>query len=175
MNVVGTVISVEMDKSITKNGGGSYKGTGLLYRDESGSAKEQNFHNNALKYNPQLKDSLSSLIPGDQFTMVKEKEGEFWNVKSITKNAGNSGVNSVSNKTPANTSQGKGTWETPEERAKKQVYIVRQSSISAAVALAATKKVPPTAEDVIATAKLFEAYVFSDGAESDPDMDDNVE
>ena len=56
----------------------------------------------------------------------------------------------------------KGGWETPEERAKKQVYIIRQSSLSTAVqALTATGKVAPKAEEVIELAKQFEAYVFS--------------
>lgn len=180
MNIVGKVISIEMDKNITKQNGGSYKGTSLLYRDESGNAKEQNFHNNVLKFNPAVKSALQDLITGDMFTMVKEKEGEFWNVKSITKNAGNSGVNgevnvtaAVSKVTPA--SKGGSTWETAEERARKQVLIVRQSSLSSAVAYAATKKVPPTVEEILEVAKAFEGYVFSEDDVEEPDMDLNVE
>lgn len=53
------------------------------------------------------------------------------------------------------------TFETPEERAKKQVYIVRQSSISASVAaLSVGSKNPPKANDVIDYAKQLEAFVF---------------
>lgn len=55
----------------------------------------------------------------------------------------------------------KSTYETPEERAKKQVYIVRQSSISNAIDLLTTgAKVAPTVEDVLKTANQFESYVF---------------
>ena len=57
------------------------------------------------------------------------------------------------------------TFETPEERAKKQVYIVRQSSLATAVsALAIGGKPTPTADDVIAYAKKLEAYVFCTGS-----------
>jgi hypothetical protein len=64
---------------------------------------------------------------------------------------------SVSAATPAY----KSTYETPEERARKQVYIVRQSSITAALAyLAQTKVTDPSYLDVISVAQRFEAYVF---------------
>ena len=53
------------------------------------------------------------------------------------------------------------TYETPEERAKKQVYIVRQSSVSSALAaLACGAKSPPKVGEVIEYAKHLEAYVF---------------
>lgn len=53
------------------------------------------------------------------------------------------------------------TFETPEERAKKQIYIVRQSSISSAIAALSTgAKAPVKIEDVLGYAKGLEAYVF---------------
>jgi hypothetical protein len=53
------------------------------------------------------------------------------------------------------------TYETPEERAKKQIYIVRQSSISSAASLLlAGAKSPPKVADVIDVAKQLEDYVF---------------
>lgn len=61
------------------------------------------------------------------------------------------------------------TYETPEERAKKQVYIVRQSSIASAVtALTSGAKAPPKAEDILALARVFESYVFDSGTLVDP-------
>lgn len=52
-------------------------------------------------------------------------------------------------------------YETPEERAKKQVYIVRQSSISAAIStLAIGAKSKPDPKEVIEVAKQYESYVF---------------
>ena len=65
------------------------------------------------------------------------------------------------------------SYETPEERAQRQIYIVRQSSISNAleyIQAQGTKKF--TEDDVIKTSKVFEAYVF--GTKTD-DVDSLVE
>ena len=75
----------------------------------------------------------------------------------------------------------KSTYETPEERAQRQILIVRQSSVSSAVALlTAGAKSPPKATDVISTAKELEAYVFGvadagpTGFDDLPDFDAEV-
>jgi hypothetical protein len=53
------------------------------------------------------------------------------------------------------------TYETPEERAQRQVLIVRQSSLSSAIAtLGIGSKSAPKPSEVIAVAKEYEAYVF---------------
>lgn len=160
MNVQGQVVSVEQNVSITKQNGGSYQGTRFSYRDMTGKLVEQNFHNNSLKFNPKLNVALSNMKSGDAFTMVKEKEGEFWNVKDIiiggtaTMETNTNVGKSIPQPAP------KSNYETAEERAKKQVYIVRQSSLANAVATLAigAKKVEPA--EVIKVAKQFEAYVF---------------
>lgn len=55
----------------------------------------------------------------------------------------------------------KSTYETPEERAVKQIYIVRQSNISAAIsALSVGAKAPPKVDEILAVAKEFENHVF---------------
>jgi len=51
-------------------------------------------------------------------------------------------------------------FETPSERAQKQIYIVKQSSISAAIALAGLNKEKVTREQIIDTAQFFVDYVF---------------
>jgi len=54
-----------------------------------------------------------------------------------------------------------GSWETPEERSAKQVYIVRQSSITNAIAFLKIEGDAGTeVKEVIAIAKQFEDYVF---------------
>ena len=60
-----------------------------------------------------------------------------------------------------NTVQVKSTYETPEERAKKQIYIIRQSSISSAVdTLTAGAKSPPTSEAILALAQTYYDWVM---------------
>ena len=62
---------------------------------------------------------------------------------------------------PKATTTPKSTYETPEERAQRQILIVRQSSVSSAVSLLAVGgKAPLKVADVIGTAKALEAYVF---------------
>ncbi len=63
--------------------------------------------------------------------------------------------------TGGNVTQVKSTYETPEERAKKQVYIIRQSSLSAAIgSLSVGAKSALKASDVIAVAEEYYAWVM---------------
>jgi len=181
MQITGTVVSVENNVEIQKQAGGVYQGSRLAYRDHMGAMKEQCFHNNSLKFNPNIKLALGNLNQGETFTMVKEKEGEFWNVKSIT----TGGSQPTSSSTPDSQVQGKAytspksTYETPEERALRQVMIVRQSSLSNAVAMFAAqgiKKLSP--QEVITVAKQFESYVLGMGYDDgSPEMlvDDEID
>lgn len=167
MNVQGQVVSVEQNVSIAKQNGGSYQGTRFSYRDMTGKLVEQNFHNNALKFNPKLNVALSNMKPGDSFTMVKEKEGEYWNVKDLI--VGDTPVATSSTSKPAAQPAPKSNYETAEERAKRQVYIIRQSSLTNAIAMLAAagdKKTPINPDTVIGVAKKFEAFVL------DTDYDD---
>lgn len=66
----------------------------------------------------------------------------------------------------------KSTYETPEERAVKQIYIVRQSNIASAINLLSVgaKSAPPV-DAVLEVAKQLEAHVFgSTKEEVKPDM-----
>lgn len=66
----------------------------------------------------------------------------------------------------------KSNYETAEERAARQVLIVRQSSISSAVDLAVANKVKDP-QEVIKIAQAFEAYVFGTAVtETPPAMDE---
>lgn len=92
--------------------------------------------------------------------------------------AGSAKPTSGSNYTPTP----KSTYETPEERAKKQIYIVRQSSISNAIeTLTVGAKTPPQIEDVIKVASQYEAFVFGSNektlavtATSFDDLEDDI-
>lgn len=131
MEVHGIVVTIENDIEIKKAGGGVYNGSRLTYRDSAGALKEKCFHSNVFKFNPGIKASLSNLTPGESFVMVMEKEGEFWNTKSLSKEVPKTAT-SVASPTPAKTNGGS-TYATAEERAKTQVYIVKQSSLTAAL------------------------------------------
>lgn len=119
----------------------------LTFRDEDGKIAERkvaSFGDSAKSF-----ATLSESKAGEVYEITMVKGEKFWQWTNAVKQEG------LSANTKANTSP-KSTYETPEERAKKQVYIVRQSSIASAVAL----KKDASPEEIIAVAKQFEQYVF---------------
>ena len=162
MQINATVVSVENNVEITKKDGGTYQGSRLSYRGADGKLAEQAFHNNVLKFNPKVKNALDGISPGDAITIIKEKKGEFWNVTDLIKGTAPA---EAAPQAAAGGNKGyvapKSTYETPEERAKKQVYIVRQSSITAALTMLGSKA--KDVATVIEVAKQFEDYVFDRG------------
>jgi hypothetical protein len=164
MDVIGTVVSFEDGVQVPKNGGGFYPGARFAYRDDTGALKEKGFHQNVFKFNSGLKTQLLNLKAGEQFVMNMEKEGEFWNVKSVLPAEKATMVQSATPTVDGKTNpyvSPKSNYETPEERAKKQVYIVRQSSITAALTFATGKKIS-TVKEILDIAKQFEAHVFGE-------------
>ena len=120
---------------------------------------------------------MSTAQNGDEFDVEVVKNDKGYN--DWVKVSKDNGETSSETKQPASsfqrgastTQQARSTYETPEERAKKQIYIVRQSSISAAVATLSvgSKSVKP--DEVLALARQYEAYVFGTGFDDLPDTD----
>jgi hypothetical protein len=107
-------------------------------------------------------DTLKKGQAGDAFEVKLVKDGKYWNWTEVT----SLGKEEVSSGMPSK--KASGGWETPEERAAKQIYIVRQSSLSSAIAtIALIDKKNIDGESVsdlsIEIAKKYEAYVFSKG------------
>ena len=130
---------------------------------------------------PDVFKALKEAKAGDEFTVTKGEKTATGHVPWTRIVAGLTGAD-TSNSTaeaaptkPGNTSTPRSTYETPEERAKKQVYIVRQSSIANAIATFALSETHPTRNEVIDCAKVYEAYVFgSDPMKEIMDMEDDV-
>jgi hypothetical protein len=168
MDVTGIVVSFEDGVQVAKKDGGSYPGARFSYRDDTGALKEKGFHANTFKFNAALKTQLSNLKTGQPFVMNMEKQGEFWNVKSVLPASGNAAPATIQEATKTTPFVSpKSTYETPEERAKKQIYIVRQSSINQALEYTALvaqtdKKLTYNVESILKTAKQFEAHVFGE-------------
>src|SRR3990167_2849709 len=152
MQLQGTVISYTASTKIQKQGGGSYDAWELVYRSSENEVKQLAKPVQSLRFNPLLKAALASLVPNDEFTAELEKNvAGFWDVKEVVKGIVNNkpAVAEAGNDRPAvaerpiapqraaNRVVGS-KYETPEERAKKQVIIVRQSSVAQAVASTAT-------------------------------------
>ena len=101
---------------------------------------------------------LKSAKSGDVFYVVCNKNDKgYWQWDQVSREA----MQPKANPSP------RSTYETPEERAQKQIYIVRQSSLTNAIALLGTKA---KVDAVISVARQFEQYVF--GLDERESLDD---
>jgi len=160
MNI--TLLSVDIKTVPTAKG--SYQTADVAYKNNSFQGKVEG--KKVMSFGA-TKDSFSTLAlaqPGESYevTIVKNDKGyNDWVSMAKAEAGANSPAVSApaGGKAPAATPRS--TYETPEERAQRQVLIVRQSSLSAAVnLLLAGAKTPPSVENVLAIAKQFEDYVF---------------
>lgn len=166
MEITGKVVAIDLNATV-KGKNGTYKGAELIYKDlADGQAKTKAFHENAFKFNAALKNGLTNLEVGDEFTAVLEKKDDFWNWVSVAKGF----AQTTAPKTVLGTAKAApSTYATAEERAQTQAYIVRQSSITNALKLLelqSNKKAD--VPDVLAIATQLEAWVFGKKAEPAP-------
>ena len=176
MQLQGTVISYTASTKIQKQGGGTYDAWELVYRSPENEVKQLAKPIQSLKFNKPLASALASLVPNDEFTADLEKNAAgFWDVKEVVKGAAEPKAASVPPASTAVTSERAvqpqravnrvtgSTYETPEERAKKQVVIIRQSQISNAIAYLTDHAGPAgeviSVERVVEVAEAFEKFV----------------
>jgi hypothetical protein len=123
-------------------------------------------------------EMLAKANEGDYFDVTSQKNDKgFWDWVAI---APSSPTTAPTQAAPAagGTAAPQRTFETAEERAARQVLIVRQSSISSAIEFfkTNTKKVPTTAE-VLEVADAFVNYVFQKDAKPEAgifEMEDDI-
>jgi len=106
-------------------------------------------------------DRLSKASLGDTFSIVRGKDDKgYWKWNSVTTGANTHPMSTYDQKQQAQVSPVKSTYETSEERALRQISIVKQSSIANAIKLHelnGTKK--STVEEILATTQAFVNYV----------------
>jgi len=130
-----------------------YKVIDLAYKASDGKTKAMKILDFVQR---DVYNVLVDSAPGDvlDVTFVKNDKG-YWNFGTVARTDEKGSVE-VEQKT-----KGGGNWETSEERAKRQVMIVRQSSIANAVAYFASQKEKIGVGEIIQVAKAFEEYVLS--------------
>jgi hypothetical protein len=155
-NIEIKIISVEKETHPTQKG--SYDSLEITYKNLTFQNKVES--KKIVSFNhKEVFSSLAKASGGDTFTIQRSKNDKgYWDWVAVGDDAPQqAGPAPTGGKTMQSP---KSTYETPEERAKKQVYIVRQSSINAAIALLKTDKKVPSLEEIKEAAKFFEAYVF---------------
>lgn len=152
------VLSVgeETSKKSTK---GFYKVFNLSYLTD-GKSRSKDIPN----FDKATYETLKNSHEGDEFDVTLVKNGEFTNWGGVEKAVASS--NSESS-TSGGATRRSSTYETSEERAARQVFIIRQSSLSNAIATLSTcvgEAVDP--QEVIVLAEQYTQYVLN-GPEKD--------
>lgn len=170
--IVIRIIDVEEIEAVNK-ANKSYKVLEISYKNLSFQDKvEQKKHN---QYGDKVVyATLKTAHKGDVFTILREKDDAgYWQWTGIEEGENTpmkaAPAAAAGNKTttPTPTAAPKSNFETPEERAKKQVYIIKQSCIGYAIDTIKTDKKNPTPEEVTHLANYYVDYVMGTNLEAD--------
>jgi len=153
------IVDVVREEKPSSNGKGTYGALTVTYRS-NGKIAEKKLMSFA---NPTVFKYFEKAVKGDtvDVTSVKNEKTGYWDWTGIGTGEAQVATPSSAN-TSATTRVTGSNYETKEERAVKQRYIVRQSSVANAIsALAISAKSTPKSGEIITLAKQFEEYVFS--------------
>lgn len=163
-----SILAVQSSTQPTKTPGKTYQQLEVTYKNLTFNKVESK---KLMPFGAQKAafDALGNAQAGSVFevTVVKNAAGynDWTAVVQAPPGTVASTPGSINKPTAGNPTQVKSTYETPEERAKKQVYIIRQSSISSAVdTLTAGAKSAPTSDAVLALAQTYYNWVMQDPA-----------
>jgi len=167
-----TVIDVGAPNTHAAKNGRTYQSLEVTYKNDQGQAQSKKLMSFS---NPQVFKAAQTWEKGTQVNVTTEKDANgYWQWTGLGGDA------TVADNKPAAASSNNSTrvtgsnYETKEERAARQVYIIRQSSISSAIDLLKDSK--PTVEGVLGVAKQFEEYIFAEkkGIDAIDALEDDV-
>jgi hypothetical protein len=168
------VIDVSNLNTHTAKNGREYQSVEVMYKNDQGQAQNKKLMSFA---NPAVFKAAQAWTKGDVVFVSTEKDTNgYWQWTAV--GAADSVSDKRSDDAPATqgnaakpaTRVSGSNYETKEERAVRQVMIVRQSSLSNAVATLGIEGSKATANDVINLAKLYEQFVLAGKALETPDI-----
>lgn len=139
--------------------GKKYQLAEVVYSDDRGETKTKKL----LSFkNPAVFATIKDAKNGDSFDVTSEKIGDYWEwtAASVANSAAPTATKSVG--------QTRSTYETPEERAARQVLIVKQSCLAQAVAHTRDDNV----DAVLEKADRFVEWVFNNPEVKTEQLDD---
>jgi hypothetical protein len=167
------IIDVGAPNTHAAKNGRSYQSIEVTYKGDNGQTATKKLMSFS---NPSVFNHIKNLTKGDVVDVVTTKDDNgYWQWTNIGSGQGTATAAAATSSAPSTGGKVSGSnYETKEERAARQIYIVRQSSISAAIGtLSVGAKSSPNSADVIKLAKEFEAYVFSkEEAATGPEITD---
>lgn len=161
------VIATENETVPNKSGKGSYQKLTVTYKDLN-TGKVDGRQLFGFGDSERAYKALVVAQANDLYTVEATKGEKYWQWTDAWKSdqaPPPTAAGPVTVTKPNNNAFQQRDFETKEERKVKQVYIVRQSSISSAIALLGNEA---TVEQVLDTAKKFEEYVL-DLVDDNPD------
>lgn len=150
---------------------GSYQLLEVTYKNLSYQGKTES--QKILSFTPGTAfKTLSDAQPGSVWEVVKIKNAKGyieWSSAEPSSNTPDSGPIQAGSDSFPTKSQGtmRSNYETPEERAQRQVYIIRQSSLSAAISTLSVGAKAVKSDDVINLAQEYVDFVLN-GVKADP-------
>jgi hypothetical protein len=164
-----TVIDVTENTKKSESGR-TFQQLEVAYKNEQGQPQLKKLISFS---NPNVYKAAKEWVKGDvvNVTTVKNEKTGYWDWVGLE------GEGAVATSKPTSTPTGArvtgSNYETKEERAARQVYIIRQSSLSTAVELLGQGK---SVEEVINVAKQFENYVFAKdkGVDAINELEDDI-
>lgn len=123
---------------------------------------------NIMEFSKEVFGKFKNAAVGSSWNVEVKKNGKYWDWVNASPAAGGA---EVARSAPSG-GTGRG-FETPEERALKQIYIVRQSSIASALTYSGQQKSALPLAEVLLIAKKFEEFVFGKSAiQVEPSLDE---
>lgn len=150
-------INIEVISVGGKNKEAKYSWYELVYRNnDSGKVETKKLFDFAY---PLVYKELSNSSSGDGYTVTAEKGEKYWNWVSVSKGDAVATAPEKGNEPVAKAYVKGNNYETSEERATRQTSIIRQSSLSNAIATLKTDKTVPSRDDVLSLAADYEQWV----------------
>jgi len=168
-----TVIDVGQPNTHSTKNGRSYQSMEVTYKNDSGQVQSKKLMSFS---NPDVFKQAKDWQKGDTVDVNTQKDDNgYWQWISIGADAIAQASSNTSNTTSKTTRVTGSNYETKEERAQRQVMIVRQSSISSSISALTAEGKRPSVAEVLAMAKEFENYVMDNkSVDSVADMEDDI-
>ena len=157
------IIDVSQPTTNTNRNGRQYQTIEVTYKDDSGRVSNKKLMSFA---NPDVFRTAQTWEKGNEINVATEKDDNgYWQWTRVLADGEEApaptNTSAVQSSTSAKPTRVTGSnYETKEERALRQLMIVRQSSLSNAVATLATHGSPLTPDQVIALATKYEHFVM---------------
>lgn len=122
-----------------------------------------------MSFGPQAKSfiTLKNVQMGEKLAVTIEKNSDgYWDWVKVVRGEANPTKTPSSGVSPS-PAPNRGNYETSEERFHRQIYIVRQSSISSAIEYLNHVKKSYEMSEILTVASEFEEYVFGKSAKKD--------